>query len=379
MTTPISHVHWHVLRISAKTVWSFVEVIDQSGRHGFGEATLGRRESLMEEALDGLRALVLGRPPALVDLAPQRRSGLSLPQYAALSALDQAVCDLAARQQHTTVADWLGGRHHARLALYANLNRGIRERTPSGFAEQARAAVADGFSAVKVAPFDEMELRGDTTLAVPRDLLDKGLARIAAVRAAVGPNVEMMVDCHWRLNEAAASTVLRELQPVGLYWLECPLPEQPELFGALRRLRSQANSFGIRLAGCEEASLVGGFLPFLQAGVYDVMMPDVKYVGGLREMLAVANTLRQHGVTFSPHNPNGPICHAATLQICAAVPSVERLELQYAETPLFDALVAGGLPQPVGGEVELPAGPGFGVSLEPALVSELARRFTAGE
>jgi galactonate dehydratase len=111
-------------------------------------------------------------------------------------------------------------------------------------------------------------------------------------------------------------------------------------------------------------SRVEGFMPFLRAGCCDAMMPDVKYVGGLHEMLAVADALHVHGVDFSPHNPSGPVCHAASVQVCAAVAHVARLEMQYKETPVFDTLVGHTLPVPVRGEIEVPHTPGLGVALD---------------
>jgi galactonate dehydratase len=180
-----------------------------------------------------------------------------------------------------------------------------------------------------------------------------------------------MVDCHWRLNRAVAKTVLDAVSCHRLHWLECPVPESLEMLDTLRHWRTLANAQGVRLAGCEEMSLVGGFAPFLDAGAYDVMMPDVKYAGGLREMLAIADALLAHGVAFSPHNPSGPIAHAASLHVCAVSPTLDRLEVQYAETPLFDELVSGALPAAVRGRIDVPHRPGLGVRLDSTLVRAL--------
>jgi galactonate dehydratase len=79
-----------------------------------------------------------------------------------------------------------------------------------------------------------------------------------------------------------------------------------------------------------------------------------------------------HGVGFSPHNPTGPVCHAASLHVCAVAPALQRLEMQYAETPLFDDLVDHAVPKPSGGQIALPAGLGWGVRLDRKLVQALA-------
>lgn len=368
----IEHVEWHRLRVSPKTTWSFVELTDAAGRTGVGEATLGQREPQMREALDRFRHAVLGRVPSNVDLSRQHAAARSLPEFAVLSAFDQAVWDLVGQQQGVSVSVALGGPCRDEIPAYANINRGIATRTAGGFAAQARRAVADGFSAIKIAPFDGVDLYGDTRRSVDTPLLDAALARIVAVRDAIGPDVDLMVDCHWRLHRDAAEAVLEATAAERLYWLECPIPETPEMLGTLRTLRTFANARGVRLAGCEEMSMQSGFAPFLHAGAYDVMMPDVKYVGGLREMLNVAQALNRHGVAFSPHNPSGPVCHAASVHVCAVSPVLDRLEMQYAETPLFNELVAHAFASPVRGHVEVPCAPGLGVHLDQTLVKELA-------
>ncbi|HEY2817514.1 MAG TPA: mandelate racemase/muconate lactonizing enzyme family protein [Casimicrobiaceae bacterium] len=367
----IEEVRWHTLQVTPKTIWSFIEVIDALGRIGTGEATLTGHESEMRALLDQYKHAAVAHTPAQVDLGAARNAARSLPQFAVISALDQAASDLAAQQQGICVSAMLGERRRDRVPVYANINRGIAERTPDGFAAHARRAVEDGFSVLKIAPFDGVELYGDNDKHVDGNLLDAGIARIAAVRDAIGPERDLMVDCHWRLNRSIAEAVLRATEPHRLYWLECPIPETPEMMVTLRELRSLANDRGVRLAGCEEISRVQGFMPFLDADVYDVMMPDVKYVGGMREMLDVARAMQRHGVGFSPHNPSGPICHAASLQICAVTPELERLEMQYAETPLFDALVHAMIPRPVNGEIAVSDDPGVGVQLDPAVMDRL--------
>ena len=367
----IAEFRWHELRVSPKTVWSFVELIDKAGAVGTGEATLARREPQMRQALDTYIPAVVSHAPADVELGSARAGARSLPEFAVLSALDQAVRDLAAQQQGISVSAALGGARRDAVRVYANINRGIVSRTPEGFAARARAAAADGFSALKIAPFDDVELYGDADRSADTVLLDAGLARIAAVREAIGPDIELMVDCHWRLNRAGAEWVLRVTEPLGLHWLECPVPETSEMLRTIRALRAFANDRGVLLAGCEEASLLEGFMPFLEGNAYDVLMPDVKYVGGMQEMLKVADAMERHGVAFSPHNPSGPVGHAASLHICAVAANFDRLEMQYAETPSFDQLVGGALPQAIGGEIEVPRVPGLGVKLDPALVREM--------
>jgi galactonate dehydratase len=258
---------------------------------------------------------------------------------AAHSAIEQATWDLKARRADRPLAELLGGARRERVALYANINRGTTNRTPEGFAQRAHEAAALGFGAIKIAPFDNMR---------------EGYARIAAVAAALGGRAELLVDCHWRFDEAGAREALAECARLGVTWFECPIPETPENYPAIKRLRGKANAAGMRLTGAELFIGTHGFKPLLEQGLYDVVMPDVKYAGGLAECLRIAELAARHGCAVSQHNPSGPVCHAHSVHLSAALAGAERLEYQHAETPLF-FVIAPGLDAPSDGSAALPA------------------------
>jgi galactonate dehydratase len=195
---------------------------------------------------------------------------------------------------------------------------------------------------------------------------------VAAVRAAIGPGRRLLVDCHWRLTEAAARNLLRELEPFALHWFECPLREDPAMLPALRRLRSQANVMGVRLAGCESMTGLAAFESFLDAGAYDVIMPDVKYAGGLAEMLRIGEAAEARGVACSLHNPSGPIAHLHSVHVSAVLAALPFLEFQYGESPHFFDIVEGSMPDPNGGASAVPSGRGLGVRIDPAKLARLA-------
>jgi galactonate dehydratase len=295
------------VRVTARTVWTFARLVAQDSSEGWGEATLEGRSAEVEAAI---RAFSL---PIELGAVPT-----DLVQAAAYSAVEQALCD--------------------RVALYANINRGTTDRSPAGFAARAAEAAALGFGAIKIAPFDKPQ---------------EGYARIAAVADAIAGRAELQVDCHWRFDEARAQEALGECARLGVTWFECPLPETPEHFAAIKRLRGKANAAGMRLAGAEQFIGTAGFRPLLEQGLYDVVMPDVKYAGGLAECLRIAELAARHGVACSLHNPSGPVCHAHSLHASAAMESNERLEYQHGETPRFYE-IAPGLAAPVGGSAALP-------------------------
>ena len=227
----------------------------------------------------------------------------TLPQAALSSALRQAHADLAARIAGVSLADFLGRAERDQIAIYANINRSTLDQ-------------------------------------------------------------RLMVDCHWRFDVAGAGMLIDACAPLNLYWIECPILETEAGIPELVLLRGRANAAGMRLAGLETAILREGFAPYLAAGAYDVMMPDVKYCGGPHEMLAISADMARHGVAFSPHNPSGPICHMHSVHICATLPQEELLETQFNETPMFDSLVDHAMPQPIGGRITLPMTmAGLGLSL----------------
>lgn len=341
------------VRVTPNTIWMFVSLSD-SDHTGWGEATLDKQE-------DGVEAYFRTLPTSVTeaDLASLRFHTLA---HAALSsALYQAHADLVARKNNLSLSTYLGGVGRAAIGLYANINRCTHDRRPSGMATSANRALTHGHVAIKIAPFDEVQPtqnRQDMTCA-----MEAGLARIAAVRAAIEDR-RLMVDCHWRFDFDGAQALIDACAPFNLHWIECPVAETEPDIPDILALRKKANAAGIRLAGLETAIQRKGFAPFLKAGAYDVMMPDVKYCGGPQEMLAIADDMTRHGVTFSPHNPSGPICHLHSMHVCAALADCDLLETQFEETPMFQSLIDSPLVQPIEGQVTVPHGPpGLGTSL----------------
>jgi galactonate dehydratase len=364
MTPTIRSAEPFAAEVSAKTVWTFVKLTDSDGVVGWGEATLNGSEDRLLEAFARHRPTLIGRA-ALPELPPPKPD---LPDAAIVSAVDQALWDIAARRAGRSMGALLGNVARSGIPIYANVNRRTLDRTPAGFAASATKAIRRGFGTVKIAPFDGMRPGW-------MDGLDAGIARVAAVKAAIGTGRKLFVDCHWRFDEAGAARALDALAEIGIDWFECPIQEVPANASALRRLRARANAIGALLAGCETEIGLDGFRPYIDSGAYDVIMPDAKYAGGLAEFIRIAGYAAARGVGVAPHNPSGPICHAASLQLCAVVDGFRILEHQFDESPLFDDLVVEALPAVDGGIARAPAGHGLGVSLNEALLAPLSAGF----
>ena len=369
----LSSASLHFVRVTHKTCWTFVRLHTGDGRIGEGEATLTGREDALLAAAERLV------PVALSQATPQHPNRFAechapdnIEDAGIVSAIDQALWSLHAQDKDQSLAGTLGVRRD-RIPVYANINRRTDNRSPDGFAASAQAAIAGGHTAFKVAPFDEVSpavcAQGDGVQA-----MQTGLARVAAVRDAIGPQVRLMVDCHWRFDEATARALNEAAARWDVHWIETPLSESEANIPALVRLRRQCNALGIRQAGLETSVGWETMRPFCQAGAYDVVMPDMKYIGGVREMERTAVECEALDVQLSPHNPSGPICHAASLQVSASLDAFDMLELQFDESPLFDSLVDAPFPAIIDGHAVLPPGLGLGVKLVEGILDQHADR-----
>ena len=354
-----------VLNVSAKTNWFFMRVTADNGLTGVGEASLNGFESAQTAYAIDYSAELIGK--RVDNIAPQLRvyahSPGGLIASSIVSALEQAVTDLRAKQAGVALHVLLGKARRKSVPVYANINRGARDRSPAGIAQAARNAIAAGFGAVKIAPFDGVWF-GDADAAALQTKITLGIERIYAIREAVGPDIKIMVDCHWRFDETATLDLMRRLKDAGLYWLECPISENPDHFAALGRMHQQAVASGMQLAGAERQIATAGFAPFIENKLLDIVMPDVKYAGGYDEMLKIAALCEQHDVAFSPHNPTGPICNLASMHLCVVAPAFLILEHQLAESPLYFDVVGGYRPKLTDGCFEVPDAPGLGVMLD---------------
>lgn len=361
-----------VFNVSEKTNWFFVRVTAENGVTGIGEASLNGYEPAQLAYAEDMRQEWVGKTvdELLPLLKVYAHSPGGLIAASIISATEQAVTDLCAKAAGVPVYQWLGDHGVASrkaVRVYANINRGARDRTPEGIARAARHAVEQGYGALKIAPFDGVYW-GDSNEPEKLRRTQAGIARVRAIREAVGPDIDIMVDCHWRFDERGTQHLLHELKSADLYWLECPVSENAEAFSMLQRIHGETRAAGMKLAGAERQIGLGGFMPFVDDGLLDVVMPDVKYAGGYGEMLRIAARCAQRGVHFAPHNPTGPVCNLASMQICAVAPAFLVLEHQLAESPLFYDLAGGYRPKLVNGCFELPELPGIGVELDDAVL-----------
>jgi len=349
--------------------WIFVALADDASRVGYGEASHSGDDAATTALLEGpladpIRAHGWDDPSvawSVLDATAPAGTARRVAATAA-SAVEQALWDLRAQAEGTGLAALLAGARAGApdaetVPLYANVNRATVNRTPGGFAANAARAVSEGFRIVKLAPFDEVVY--GTPAEDRRRLAEPGLARVAAVRAAVGPDVRVLVDCHWRFDVATALQVAQALAVLGVGWMEDPVPydDGPDQVAAVRRAAPLSIATGERLIGA------AAFEPFLEAEAAEFYLPDVKHIGGIGELLKLARLSERHGVRITPHNPSGPISTLASASALASVAHAAPLEFAWGEVAWRPRVLDP--PERIeNGALLLPAGrPGLGARL----------------
>ena len=360
----ITHVTLDRVAVSRRGNWQFVRVHTDSGLVGLGEASQGGNDPAVARAiLDDVAPAIVGLNPLDVEPFFQRfrAQGAHRAGATAVSASEQALWDIAGQAAGQPIWRLLGGKLRPRVWVYANVNRSTWDRSPDGFAQNAKRAVVAGFRAVKLAAFDDVP-RLETADAFAT--IQLGIERVLAVREAVGPDVQVLLDCHSHFNAAWAIRVARQLEPARLFWYEDPVPRE-DVDGLVRvhDAIEQPVATGETLFGR------GAFWELFTRRALDVAMPDVKHCGGigeLRKIAAVAETAR---VQVAPHNPSGPVAMAATVHAVATVPNFGILEYAFGEVPWRESLI-----EPaesiVDGYYQVPDGPGLGVRLNEAVLQE---------
>ena len=361
------------VRATSRTVWLIVRLRTDAGITGLGEAsdafgfanTTVQDAARMESELRGFFEIIKGQSPLDIGAYRQRGGPIAakggLVSATAFSAIEQALWDLAGKALDVPTYTLFGGKLRDSLPVYANINRATTNRTPAGFAATAKAAVKDGFRAVKGAPWDGFPPPGSSPAAIEA-AVENGIACVAAMRDAVGPDVEVMCDCHSFFDVALAERVAKRLEPVKLAWYEEPVaPERIEETREIRRRIQQPMAAGEILYG------VAGFAPLSRNRTVNVIMPDVKHCGGLLELTHIAAAAEQDGVEVAPHNPSGPISTAANVQICAALKNFRLLEFQWGEIDWRHDVVSPA-ERFENGTLCVPERPGFGIELNERVV-----------
>ncbi|MDE2999369.1 MAG: mandelate racemase/muconate lactonizing enzyme family protein [Gemmatimonadota bacterium] len=340
--------------------WVFVYVNTDEGLRGIGELRAGRNYAGRIRATRELAGWLRGRDPRRIREFLDRftQFGCSRDTFSAVSALEQALWDILGKSLDVPVYTLLGGPVRDDVRLYANINRASQDRSPENFARLAARAVGEGFDAVKLAPFDEMHGNIDSAAeAAP------GIARVDAVRRAVGADVDLLVDCHSRLTVRGALETAAALRDLDVFWFEQPVSESQ-----LDSVVEVNRRCGLQTAGGEGRMEGREFREALENAAMDVIMPDVTVVGGIAKLKSIAELAETFGIPTAPHGPFGPVAVSAGMHVMVSHPGFLVLEYGWGEIAWRRELT---LPteEIVNGRIRPGQRPGLGVELDPDVLN----------
>jgi galactonate dehydratase len=294
--------------------WLFTRVLTDEGLHGIGEGTANAFGRTVEAAIHELKPLILGMNPFDVERIVQRMTRDVYTEggqvtMAAVAAVEIACWDIVGKAVGQPIYNLWGGRCQQKLRAYANgWYRG--PRTPESFHEKAKAVIARGYTALKFDPF------GANWRTMPEAELDLSLNIVAAVREAVGPGVDILIEGHSRFNVAAAIQVARGLERYRPMWFEEPVPHTN-----IAALVEVARASPVPIATGESFSQKQQFAELLKHECVSIYQPEPLAVGGIFATRKIADMVDAHYGVVAPHSAQGPICSAACAQLNASLPN----------------------------------------------------------
>jgi galactonate dehydratase len=330
--------------------WLFLRMHTDEGLVGLGEPILEGRAQTVAAAVQEVGRYLLGQDPRRIEHHWQAiyrgqfyRGGPIL--TSALSGIEQAMWDLTGKWLGQPVYRLLGGPTRERIRMY----RWAGGATPEDAARSAKEAVAQGFTAIKTG-IPKAPIRTIDSLAY----VQRTERTFAAMREAVGPEVDIAVDFHGECSPAMSIRLARALEPYYPLFIE-----EPVLPGNVEELARVARATSIPIATGERLFTRWDFRPVLEQHAAAVLQPDLSHAGGIAECRKIAAMAECYYGTVAPHCPLGPIALAACLHLDAAIPNFLVQE--------HVTLGQGYLKQPFtmkGGYIELPTGPGLGLELD---------------
>lgn len=347
--------------------WLFLKIETDEGIVGWGEPVIEGRAATVKSAVDELMENLIGKDPRNIEdhwnvmyRAGFYRGGPIL--MSAISGIDQALWDIKGKYHNAPVHQLLGGKARESIKVYSWIG-GDR---PTDVGEAAREVVSKGFTAVKMNGTEELQYVDSY------EKIDQVLARVSAVREAVGPYEGIGIDFHGRVHKPMAKILAKELEVFRPMFIEEPvLPENNE------SLREIANHTAIPIATGERMFSKWDFKKLLTDGYADIIQPDLSHAGGITECKKIISMAEAFDVAAAPHCPLGPIALAACLQVDATCHNAfiqeQSLGIHYNQgSDLLDYIVDNQVFKYEDGFVKIPDGVGLGIGINEDHVRKMA-------
>lgn len=362
------------------SIWKpvILRLTTDEGIYGLGEVALAYgtgRLGGIGALREMIEALVIGADPCQVERMWHTLfhrtfwgQGGGPVLYGAMSAIDEALLDIKGKALNVPIYQLLGGKTRDKIRVYANgwyFRRGPdgpkRSVLPEEYAECAVRTVADGFNALK---FDPFFVGADGVVRLPerflsREMADLAYRRVAAVRDAVGPDIDILVEVHGNLGTTSAIQMGRRLAELDPFLYEEPVDTMN-----VECMRKVSENVPIPIAAGERLYTRYGFREYIEKQVIDILQPDLGLAGGLTEVKKIATYAETYDLHVQPHNCGGPISTAASVQLDACITNFVIQEwFPYRGLAFYELVTDAFESKVVNSEFTVPDEPGLGLIL----------------
>jgi L-alanine-DL-glutamate epimerase-like enolase superfamily enzyme len=394
----------HITRVTTAVIeanydYTFVRIeTDHDGLYGTGECFFA---PALTTIIAELTPLLIGRDPREIyrlthHLARKTSAAGSTAGivWNAITGIEAALHDLVGKHYGCPVYQLLGGKVRDSVRIYADCHAGenseswspiLTERRPvwllqsnanpeperyepEAYARRAAAVAGQGFTALK---FDLDSMIVTTGDELNRPLTYPEVERMREVvrqtRAAVGPDIDLAFDCHWRFRPGDAVKIAQVIAPYNPFWLEDPCPpDNWQQTAAVKRAGA------VPILTGENLILLPQFLPLLQEQAVDLIAPDIQKCGGLLEARRIGTLAEHYGISVAPHCIASPFGLLTSAHLCATLPNFVALEFHGQEVPFWNDLLSGPL-LIQNGAVTLADAPGIGRELNETVAKRYSK------
>lgn len=364
-TLKIKRIDAYALKIGSKRDIVCARVETEEGIHGWGEGTTPPNILPVVAQIRSFSKLLTGQSAWDIEKLWRRmyileENTLGGTLFAGMSAIDIALWDIVGKKLNVPIYKLLGGKIQDRLRIYTSYRWGNIPRTADAYRQRTKELMAEGATAGKYDPFGPYPAP-DRQLST--QILNETREMIRGIREA-GPAFDICVEAHGKWNMASAGRIIKMLEPFDPFFIEEPVP--PEDVDAMAALQRSTN---IPIATGEGLQTHWNFRDLLNKQAARIIQPDVARTGGITSMKKIAAMADANYVVVAPHNPNGPVCTAASIQVAASIPNFLIMEEGFKDTSDYKDLFVNGWKATLS-HWEVPDGPGLGIDLSPDYVRE---------
>lgn len=357
----------------------WVKVETDSGVTGIGECVHGEHEAIA--ILQALAPRLVGRDPFAIDALFEElrrghvfQGGFAGALITALSGLEIALWDLKGKALGVPVFELLGGKFRDRIRVYADcevepgMNFDDIKKVIDGVLERGFTALKidlDIFAYGHVGSETEHYVKDPFNMTPNRWEHDRMVRLAEMVVQAAGPEIEVACDLHTRFDKHSAIRLAKDLEHLGLMWLEEPVP--PENIDTMREITAATST---PICAGENLYLRHGFRDLIQKHAVDIIMPDIPKCGGLSECRKIANMAEIYSMPFAPHNVSSPIGTMASAHVCATIPNFLILEFHWTTRDWWSSVIIDKRDIIRNGYIEIGDAPGIGLELDEAVARQ---------